>query len=292
MENTDIPSALYKAMKLPEPKYIVSEDNHKYSIVLPAGETIGPLKSVTGILQVLNKPALIGWAAREAANYFKAELLRLGRTALDPAMLDQMAKDAAGAHRRKAKDAADLGSKCHEIFQTIIQGKEPEMIPSELVEPTLDFKRWRMQSDIEIVALELPVASLEYRFGGRLDAVGHSKTRGGFGIVDYKTSKSLEYGNEYSYQVGGYAAALSEQYGIDVAWAEIVRFGKTAPFDSEARAVTDLPAATAGFLSAVALTRSGDVRLIGEPSFCTKTVRAVESPVSARKKNAASALGF
>ncbi|MCX5786078.1 MAG: PD-(D/E)XK nuclease family protein [Elusimicrobia bacterium] len=279
-------------MKLPNPKYTVSDVNHKYSILLPSGETIGPLKSVTSILGIIAKPALIAWSAREAANYFKTELLRLGRTALDPAMLDQIAKDAAGAHRRKANDAADLGSKCHEIFQAIIQGKEPEMIPNELVEPTLDFKRWRMQSDIEIVALELPVASLDYRFGGRLDAVGHSKTRGGFGIVDYKTSKSLEYGNEYSYQVGGYAAALREQYGIDVVWGEIVRFGKTAPFTSESRAVTDLPAATAGFLSAVALTKSGDVQLIGEQSFCTKSVRAVESPVSVKKKSTPSALGF
>ena len=138
-------------MKLPEPKYTVTDANHKYTITLPTGETVGPLKSVTGILQVLDKPALVGWSARESANYFKAELLRLGKSALNPAMLDQIAKDAAGAHRRKAKDAADLGTKCHDIFEAIIKGKEPGDIPTELAEPARDFKRWRLSTDIEYI---------------------------------------------------------------------------------------------------------------------------------------------
>jgi len=268
-------------VKLPEPKYTVSDENHKYSIVLPTGETVGPFKSVTGILQVLDKPALVGWSARESANYFKAELLRLGRNALDPAMLDQIAKDAAGAHRRKSKDAADLGTRVHGLCEAIIKGEEPADIPAELAEPALDFKRWRMQSDIELVALELPVASLEHRFGGRIDAVGYSATRGGLGIVDLKTSSGF-YGNEYSYQVGGYAAALAEQYGIKVAWAEIVRFGKKPPYDSEGRPVTDLPAAIQGFLNAAAIALSNAVPLIGEPDFCTKIIRAEEAARAAK----------
>lgn len=97
-------------MKLPASRYQVADDKHKYTILMPDGQTIGPLKSVTAILDVRAKPALIGWAAREAAAFFKAELLRLGQRALDTAMLEQIAKDAAGAHRRKAKDAADLGT--------------------------------------------------------------------------------------------------------------------------------------------------------------------------------------
>jgi hypothetical protein len=268
-------------VKLPKPKYTVSEVSHKYSILLPNGETVGPLKSVTGILQVLDKPALVGWAAREAAGYFKAELLRLGSRALTPETLDQIAKDAAGAHRRKAKDAADLGTQVHALCEAIIKGNEPADIPAELTEPARDFKRWRMQSDIEIVALELPVASLEHRFGGRLDAVGYSATRGGLGIVDLKTSSGF-YGNEYSYQVGGYAVALAEQYGIAVSWAEIVRFGKKPPYDSEGRPVTNLSAAIQGFLNAAAIRLSNAVPLIGKPDFCTKIVRAEEAATAAK----------
>lgn len=273
-------------MKLPESRYTVSDISHKYTIAMPDGTTVGPLKSVTGVLGIIAKPALIPWASREAANYFKTEILRLGRSALDPATLDQIAKDAANAHRKKAGAAADLGSACHAIFEAILLGKEPEVVPPELAEPTLDFKRWRLGSDIEIIATEPAVASLVHRYGGRIDAIGYSESRGGFGIVDFKTSKSLLYGNEYSYQVGGYAHAAAEMYGVDFVWAEIVRFGKAAPFDSEARPVMDMKAAIKGFLTAVDLTRSADTTLIGEPSFCTKALRAetAPKPLPAKKK--------
>lgn len=282
-------------MELPAPKYDVTANDHKYSIRLPNGEAIGPLKSVTGILNVLAKEALIGWAAREAAGYFKAELLRMGSRALTPELLEQLARQAAGAHRRKAQDAADLGSRCHDIFEAIIKGIEPADVPAELKEPALDFKRWRLSTDIELVALELPVASREHLYGGRLDAVGYSPSRGGIGIVDYKTSSGF-YGNEYAYQVGGYASALAEQYGVQVAWAEIVRFGKRPPYDSEGRPVADLPAAIEGFLSALAMSRSKDLALIGKPTFSTQAARAsaaATNPAPAYKgASGSTGLGF
>lgn len=253
-------------MKLPKAKYQVSDEKHKYTIKTDDGKTVGPLKSVTSVLDVLNKPALIGWAARETALFFKTEILRLGQGALNTEMLEIVAKDAAGAHRRKAKDAADLGTKCHDAFEAIILGREPEALPAELAEPANAFKNWRLGSDVEIVSTEISVGSLGYLFGGRLDALGYSKKRGGWGIVDYKTSSGF-YGNEYAYQVGGYALAFEEMFGVDVAWAEIVRFSKKPPFESEARPVLDLAAAQAGFLSALAMTRSKDLDLIGDPSF-------------------------
>lgn len=290
MQNTDIPSASYKAMKLPEPKYIVSEDNHKYSIVLPTGETIGPLKSVTSILKVLDKPALIGWAAREASGYFKTELLRLGSRALTPETLDQIAKDAAGAHRRKAKDAADLGTACHNIFEAIIQNREPAEIPSELTEPAAAFKMYRLQSDIEVVATEVAVASAKHRFGGRLDFLGYSKTRGGWGIGDYKTSGAIY--SEHGLQVGGYAAAVEEMYDIKIAWSEIVRFSKKAPYESEARPVTNISAAMAGFLSALNMMRANEVKLIGEQIFTSAGKPQTVPTPAKQKKKPAGPLGF
>ncbi|HBR15867.1 MAG TPA: hypothetical protein DD723_10090 [Candidatus Omnitrophica bacterium] len=294
MENTNIPSASYKEMKLPEPKYIVSEDKHKYSIVLPTGETIGPLKSVTGALGIIAKPALIAWSAREAANYFKTEILRLGRSALDPAMLEQISKDAAQAHRKKASDAADLGSTIHNVCEAIILGCEPESIPEEIKEALLAFKKWRLSSDIQIVATEIATGSVKYKYGGRIDAVGWSKDRGGFGIIDLKTSKSLLYGNEYSLQVGGYAAAMAEQYGVDFSWAEIVRLGKAAPFTSEVRPVTDMAAAVDGFMAALTLSNGAETRIIGEPSFTTEAaVHAPEKKSAVKSKDKiAPALGF
>jgi hypothetical protein len=281
-------------MNLPEPKYTVTDpgNKHKYTISHPERGLIGPLKSVTKIVGVLDKPALVGWAAKEAAGYFKAELLRVGAAALTPEELDRIAAAATGAHRRKAKDAADLGTACHGIFEAIVAGKEPEQIPAELAEPARDFKRWRLSTDIEIVAQELPVGSAMLEFGGRLDVVGYSKARGGFGIVDYKTSSGF-YGNEYAYQVGGYALAVEEQYGVPVTWAEIVRFGKKPPFDSEARPVTDLRAAIDAFAVLASIAEHQDAELIGVPSFSTAVARAAEAAqLASNKKKQPAGLGF
>jgi hypothetical protein len=280
-------------MQLPEPRYRVTDDNHKYTIEMPNGERIGPLLSVTKVLEVLNKPALVPWAARESAGFFKSEILRLGRAALDAATLEQIAKDAAGAHRRKAKDAADLGSACHDAFEAIILGREPESLPKELEGPVAAFKRYRLQSDTIVVATELAVASAEHKAGGRLDWIGYSQSRGGWGIGDYKTSSGF-YGNEYAYQAGGgYALMVEEMFGVEIKWAEISRFSKKPPYESEARAVTSIDDAKQGFLTALTMTRFNAMQLIGEPLFSSLGEQTSTSPAPKKAKAAkASPVGF
>lgn len=279
-------------MKLPEPTYSVSDTNgdHKYFITTSMGERIGPLRGVTSIVGILDKPALINWAARMAADYFKAELLRIGKAALNVDALEDIAKEAYSAHRRKATAAKDLGTACHDLFEAILKNEEPRDMPDELIEPARDFKRWRLSTDIEIVATELPVASRNYRYAGRIDAVGYSARRGGFGLVDYKTSSGF-YGNEFAYQCSGYCMALQEQYGIPVGWAEIIRFGKVPPYESEGRPVVDLLNAGEGFLSLLKAERTLKMPLIGAPTFSTSKDRAQESPKAQNKKERAG-LGF
>lgn len=282
-------------MKLPQPKYTVTDDNHRYSIALPTGEIVGPLKSVTTILSVIDKPALKGWAARMSAEHFKKEILRRGAAALTPEALESIAKDAAKAHTVFAKDAADLGSACHDAFEAIIKGAELETYPEQLEEPIKAFKTWRLGpgADIEIVDTETAVASLEYRAGGRLDAIGYSEKRGGWGIVDYKTSSGF-YGNEYAYQVGGgYALMVEEMFGIEVKWGEIIRFGKKPPYDSEGRPVASMQDAQQGFLHALGLVRYNELKLIGAPSF-TSTSTPAPKKAAAPKTGArkTSAVGF
>ncbi|MHB2025150.1 MAG: PD-(D/E)XK nuclease family protein [Elusimicrobiota bacterium] len=277
-------------MKLPQPKYAVADVDHKYSIALPDGETIGPLVSVTKVLDVRAKPALIAWSAREAANYFKTEILRVGAPALDVSMLELIAKDAAQAHRRKAKDAADLGSAAHNAFEAIILGRDPESPPKELIEPISAFKAYRLQSDIEVVATEVAVASVKHKFGGRLDFLGYSKKRGGWGIGDLKTSSGF-FGSEYALQVGGYAAAVEEMFGLNIAWSEIIRFSKKPPYESEARPVTDMAAAISGFLEALAMVRRDETPLIGKPTFQSAGI-APSADVAVKAKKAAKPLGL
>lgn len=284
-------------MKLPEPKYTVTDSNHRYTILMPNGEKIGPLKSVTTVLNVIDKPALKGWAAKMSAQHFKKEILRLGAAALTGPELERIATESAKAHTVFAKDAADLGSACHDAFEAIILGKELDTYPKELEQPIAAFKTWRLGpgSDIEIVDTETAVASAIHRAGGRLDAIGYSKARGGWGIVDYKTSSGF-YGNEYAYQVGGgYALMVAEMFGIDVKWGEIIRFGKKPPYDSEGRPVADMDAARAGFLQALELTRSNELKLIGAPTFTSFGEVTVETPApttKGSKKKQPAGMGF
>lgn len=279
-------------IKLPKPNYTVTDDNHKYTILLPVGTTLGPLISVTKALGVIDKPALKGWAARMSADHFKTEILRLGAKAINAKELDRIHAESKAAHTKFAKDAADLGSACHNAFEAIILGKELETYPPELKEPIAAFKDWRLGpgSDIEIVDTETAVASLKYKAGGRLDAIGYSESRGGWGIVDYKTSSGF-YGNEYAYQVGGgYALMVEEMFGIEVAWGEIIRFGKKPPYDSEGRPVVDMEICKQGFLHALGLIRCNEMKLIGLPSFVSAGKPAETTKPKGAKK--ASPVGF
>lgn len=269
-------------MELPKARYAVNDKNHRYTITMPDGSTVGPLKSVTGVLGIINKPALVGWAAKMAAQAFVTEILRRGKDAFKPEVLQEIAELAKNAHRKAAGDAADLGTEIHAILDAIIHGKEPELVRPELVEPTAAFKAYRLQSDIEIVATEIAVASLEKKFGGRIDWIGYSKSRGGWGIGDWKTSNALYL--EHAFQAGGgYALAAEEMFGIKIVWSEIVRFAKKPPYESEARPVTNIAAAKAGFLEALALTRSNDVDLLGAPTF-TSAGKAPEPEAKSAKK--------
>ena len=133
-----------------------------------------------------------------------------------------------------------------------------------------------------------------HRAGGRLDFLGYSKARGGWGIGDYKTSSGF-YGNEYAYQAGGgYALMVEEMYGIEIKWAEIVRFSKKSPYESEARPVLDIRASISGFLAALNIVRSNEIKLIGAPTFTSAgvTPTAADETIKAKKAAKPSGLGF
>ena len=277
-------------MKLPKPIYTVNDVAHKYTITLHDGAVIGPLKSVTGVLGIIAKPQLISWAARESASYFKGEILRLGGGALDVATLEQISKDAAQAHRKKAKDAADLGTAIHAACEAVVHGQEPEIIDPAVAPPIDAFKRYRLQSDIEIVATELAVASVDHEFGGRLDFLGYNAKRG-WVLGDLKSSSGF-YGVEYALQVaGGYGLALRETYGIEIGGAEIVRLSKKPPFEMEVRPIVDIAGSIDGFLAALKLTRACSMPLIGAPSFEYRGEAALAPTNGAIKKATAKANG-
>jgi hypothetical protein len=281
-------------MNLPKPKYKVTDPKgtHRYRIEKPDGAIIPRLKSVTGAIGIIDKPALKSWAAREAAAFFKGEILRLGKAALSPEELDRIALEAGKAHERKSDAGKDFGRIFHDAAEAIVLGKDPGPLPKEAEAAIRAFKTDRLNSDIRIVATELAVGSVEHEFGGKLDVLGWSESLGGWGIEDYKTSNGI-YGNEYAYQTGGgYTVAIEEQYGIKIGWARVSRFSKKAPFNAEAVMVTDMAAAKEGFLLALKLSKSASLKLLSDPVW---TFAGEQAPAAASKPvpvAAPSGLGF
>jgi hypothetical protein len=239
-------------IKLPKPRYEVTDDNHKYTIAMPDGSRRSgrsspsprPQRPRQARAQGLGRPHGAG-LLQEGDPPPRARGAQRRRSSRSPRTPQK-------AHTVFAKDAADLGSACHDAFEAIILGKELETYPpsSRSRSPPSRTGAWA-GSDIEIVDTETRRRLAEHKAGGRLDAIGYSESRGGWGIVDYKTSSGF-YGNEYAYQVGGgYALMVEEMFGIEVKWGEIIRFGKKPPYDSEGRPVAGMAEAKQGFLHAL-----------------------------------------
>jgi hypothetical protein len=253
-------------MNLPTPRYKVElvevkergYTKHFYDVTDENGTTRYP--GVTGKLGVINKPALVSWAAKEASNYYADRLterlvaLKGAKSPKDKKALEitaawarTLADEAKGAHRRKTDKAADIGTRIHnKVDEYIKTGKLPELAEDE--KPGFEnFMGFLMKSGIEIVAGDTPLASRTHRYGGKCDAVG--KRGGRLGILDWKTGSGLY--PEHAFQAGGaYAHAAEETYGVEIDWAVIVRFGKTDANDFEVKEVRNLTMAFEAFATA------------------------------------------
>lgn len=202
-----------------------------------------PVRGVTTVLRVLNKPALLPWAAKMCGEHFNKGVIPMvkrwisaGHFSMDindewdeeqmQRDLDALDKEARAAHRKFASDAADIGTLVHKWCE---QYMEPERSGMELPpegparQSCLAFVEWFDQNNVEPMALEQIVFSREHYFAGTVDFYGH--INGELVCMDLKTSSGLY--PEMVLQVnGGYPLALEEMYGnkLDASW--IVRLDK------------------------------------------------------------------
>ena len=109
---------------LPQP--ITRSADHIYSATLPNGEKVGPFTGVTTYLGILDKPALIGWAANETAD------AAIGMMDGDPRPLSHILDAIGKVGFRKAitsrkdwkrDEAAHLGTEVHHLAEGVINGE-------------------------------------------------------------------------------------------------------------------------------------------------------------------------
>ncbi len=209
-----------------------------------------PFPSVTTVLGIINKPALIPWVRNMALESVKETLYEHLEESIDSHWVEEIIEQARRRPDQIRDQAADFGTQAHILIEQIIQGLEPD-IPIEMEPVVQSFTNWRQDSGLEIQLTETMVFSGKYRYAGAMDAVAYRN--GQLVALDWKTGNGLY--PDHLLQVAAYAKALEEMSGESVTEAWAVRLGKKAP-EFETRKVGDLDTAFIAFRAALYLWRA------------------------------------
>lgn len=192
--------------------------------------------SVTTILKALNKPALVGWAAREERKMIAAlageiyeQLKDIGE--VDRKKFVELVNEGAGkgAHRKFLEKAADVGSKVHARIDWEFKGEmgkereaDPPPLDSEQAQRAFNrWKEWRDSVKLRLVDTERYLFSSMFGWGGTLDGLVYINDI--LCVIDFKTGKAV-YAESYLQNIA-YRIALAEE-GIDVKGGWIIRLPK------------------------------------------------------------------
>jgi len=176
----------------------------------------GRVPSVTTILGILAKPALIEWA------------WKLGTEGID--------------YKQVRDQAGDVGSLAHYLILCDIKGEKPDT--SEYSAKVIDkaetcllkYWEWRKTNPIRPIMVEEALVSEQYRYGGTLDCFAEREDTGEFVLIDFKTGKAIY--EEAIIQVVSYAHLIKEN-GYDVNTVKILRIGRDVNEGFEERTIYD-----------------------------------------------------
>lgn len=178
--------------------------NHTYKLAPPGGGKPEQVPSVTGLLDLLAKPALTRWAANTAADYATDHWLDL--VPLSPSERRRLI----AASPWQARDrAAAKGTAIHRLAEALIRGIKVE-VPEELHGKVNALARWLDHTGILVEATEQRVYSDHdddlglTAYAGTFDAVvKHPQL--GLGLIDWKTGSGIY--PDYAVQLAAYATA-------------------------------------------------------------------------------------
>lgn len=159
--------------------------------------------TVTTILKAINKPALVGWAAKSVATYAATNHQQISAIASeDPTAAIDLLK---GTPWRERDKAASLGSRVHRLLEGDGTGASPEE------QPFVDaWAAWLAATGTEIIAQEVPVVNTVMGYGGTADLI--ARANGKIGLLDIKTGSTVadrdgQVYPEIRLQLAAYAAA-------------------------------------------------------------------------------------
>lgn len=176
------------------------------------------LKGVTTILSVINKPALIQWAAGMACDYIRENVAYAipgqdgGFWAIKPSTVDE----AKVAHRKKKEAAGEAGTDVHAQIEIYIKRMIEHAGGISSPEPEYtgqagEFINWAISNNVRFLASEQRLYSETLWYAGTADFV--CEINGKMYVGDVKTSSAIY--PEHFIQASAYAMALEEMHLFD-----------------------------------------------------------------------------
>jgi len=190
----------------------------------------GELKSVTTFQQLLSKPALVPWAAKLTAQYFKDEIdaILAGELDLRTIDLDELVKNAKAHYKKKSEEAMEYGTEVHRYITDFFAfGALPEdPVMSKLVVAAIS----KITGELRMTVLATEkVVYYKSMYAGTLDLIGTGcpprNKKDQRIVVDVKTGRGRVY-EEALQQVSAYALAEEDLSKNQVDYAVILPLNK------------------------------------------------------------------
>ena len=210
-------------IKLYKGDVVLEFDNFKHKYTLK-GEAI---PSVTGILSIINKPALVNWAAGCAADSI-AESLTPG-VSYDELEINAIIEAGRKAHWQKKVDAGNIGTFLHKWIESYIKGENPGTpVNPGLQESVAKFLGWVEKHKVKFLLSEQMIYSKKFKYAGTLDFVCTIDDK--LYLGDTKTSSGIY--PEMLVQTSAYRYARQEEFPEEkYAGQLILRIGKDGSFE-------------------------------------------------------------
>lgn len=164
--------------------------------------------SVTTILQVISKPALVRWAGKVAAESMKD----------NP---EQSVKEAVASIYLNRNTAAGKGSQVH----SLLANGQP--FPQELQGYKDAYDLWERENGMYRMYREIIVWSDEYKYAGTADLIAAAPNHS-IWLIDIKTGGIYR---EHGLQLSAYAQAISECLGIDVTHTGVLKLNADGTYE-------------------------------------------------------------
>lgn len=170
-------------------------------------EGCGKFWSVTTILGILEKPALVQWAANCAVQHITDNIVDF---LTSPEETKRILDEAKLAHRDIKDHAADIGTQTHEWIERWLSDRDISLPCDDVVRGAVEaFTKWAESVNLNPIASEIRVFHPSFRYAGRFDLLATLKQgrqrKARTYLIDIKTSSSIY--DSMLYQLAAYEEA-------------------------------------------------------------------------------------